>query len=95
MNAPDINLQTDFLLDVRNLDEIEKFGKLQGATIIPLPTLRDHLDEIPKDKKIIVYCQKGQRGYLAWQILSQSGFDHAYNLKGGFLQARHFVQVAK
>jgi len=78
-----------FLIDVRNPDELEKFGKLRNAINIPLPNLRDRLKEIPRDKKVVVYCQKGQRGYLAWKILSQNGFDNVSNLKGGFLQAKY------
>ncbi|MBL7684926.1 MAG: pyridine nucleotide-disulfide oxidoreductase, partial [Deltaproteobacteria bacterium] len=85
------NLNEDYLLiDVRNPDEIEKFGKLNNAIEIPLPTLRDRINEIPKNKKVALYCQKGQRGYLGFKILSQRGFDQVYNLKGGFLQAKYF-----
>ncbi|MBX7147526.1 FAD-dependent oxidoreductase [bacterium] len=80
--------EADFLVDVRNPDEIQKFGKLGNSVNIPVSQLRDRLHEIPKDKKIVVYCQKGQRGYLAYQILNQNGFQVA-NLKGGFLQARN------
>ena len=81
----DIDFEKSLLIDVRNPDEIEKLGKLPGALVIPLPQLRDRLDEIPKNRKVIVYCQRGQRGYLAWKILSQNGFTQVYNLKGGRL----------
>lgn len=50
--------------------------------------LRDRLGEIPKDRPIIVYCQKGQRGYIGTRILQQHGFANVANLKGGFLQAK-------
>ncbi len=77
-----------FLLDVRDADELEEHGRLKGAIHIPLPELRERLEEIPRDRKIVVYCQKGQRGYLATRILTQRGFDKVCNLKGGFLQAK-------
>ena len=50
---------------------------------IPLDVLRDHIDELPKDKKIIVSCAVGLRGYLGTRILRQHGFD-AVNLSGGY-----------
>ncbi|MDD4277138.1 MAG: DsrE/DsrF/DrsH-like family protein, partial [Candidatus Cloacimonetes bacterium] len=43
------------------------------------------LDEIPKDKKIIVFCGTGARSYIAARILMQHGFDEVYNLSGGYI----------
>lgn len=78
----------EYLLDVRDPDELATHGKLQGAVNIPLSQLRDRLSEVPKDRRVVAYCQKGQRGYLATRILESSGFGHVANLQGGFLQAR-------
>ena len=78
----------EFLLDVRDADELEEFGKLSGAVNIPLAELRDRLGELPRDQRIITYCQKGQRGYLAACALHGHGFDDVANLRGGFLQAK-------
>ena len=78
----------EFLVDVRELNEIAESGVLQDAVHIPLGELRDRLRELPRDRRIIVYCQKGQRGYLAAQALKGSGFDNVANLRGGFAQAR-------
>jgi len=50
---------------------------------IPLPQLRDRLNELNPEQEIWVYCQVGQRGYYATRILSLNGFK-AYNLSGGF-----------
>jgi len=77
------------LLDVREASEIQSFGALYGSLHIPLGDLRDRLDELPRDQPIVVYCQKGQRGYLAARILEGSGFTDVINLAGGYLQARH------
>lgn len=71
-----------FLLDVRTKEE-HQLGSIDGAVNIPLDDLRKHLDEIPKDKKIIVFCGVGLRAHVACRILSQSGFDNVYNLSGG------------
>ncbi len=76
------------LVDVREPDELASFGKLNGAINIPLHQLRDRLGELPKDRTVIVYCQKGQRGYIGTRILQHHGFTHVANLKGGFLQAK-------
>jgi len=77
------------LLDVREESEIRSFGTLAGSIHIPLGDLRDRLDTLPDDRPIVVFCQKGQRGYLAARILTGSGFFAVINLAGGYLQARH------
>jgi NADPH-dependent 2,4-dienoyl-CoA reductase/sulfur reductase-like enzyme/rhodanese-related sulfurtransferase len=78
----------EFLLDVRDADEIAELGKLKNAVNIPLDELRDRLGELPHDRRIVAYCQKGQRGYLATCLLRGLGFENTANLRGGFLQAR-------
>jgi NADPH-dependent 2,4-dienoyl-CoA reductase/sulfur reductase-like enzyme/rhodanese-related sulfurtransferase len=78
----------ELLLDVRDPDELEEFGKLPGAVNIPLGALRDRMEELPRDQRIVAYCQKGQRGYLATCALHGSGFSRVSNLRSGFLQAR-------
>jgi NADPH-dependent 2,4-dienoyl-CoA reductase/sulfur reductase-like enzyme/rhodanese-related sulfurtransferase len=78
----------EFLLDVRDPDELEEHGRLPGAVNIPLAQLRDRLGELPRHRRIIVYCQKGQRGYLAACALHGRGFEDVANLRGGFLQAK-------
>lgn len=71
-----------FLLDVRTVDEFS-LGTINGAVNIPLDDLRERLDEIPADRKVIVFCAIGLRGYLALNILLQRGFQSVYNLSGG------------
>ncbi|MDP6447255.1 MAG: rhodanese-like domain-containing protein, partial [Pirellulaceae bacterium] len=71
-----------FLLDVRTVDEFAA-GHIPEATNVPLDDLRSRLDELPRDRQIAVYCQVGQRGYLATRILNQSGFT-AINVSGGY-----------
>jgi len=78
----------EFLLDVRETSEVAESGLLRNAVHIPLGELRDRLGELPRDRRILVYCQKGQRGYLATRALKGSGFEDVANLRGGFAQAR-------
>ena len=73
----------EFILDVRDADEVAELGKLKNAVNIPLGELRDRLGELPNDRRIIAYCQKGQRGYLAVCLLRGHGFVNIANLRGG------------
>lgn len=70
-------------LDVRTTEEC-KLGMIPGAVNIPIDELRKRIKEVPKNKKIIVYCGVGLRGYLACRILYQNGIKEAYNLSGGY-----------
>jgi NADPH-dependent 2,4-dienoyl-CoA reductase/sulfur reductase-like enzyme/rhodanese-related sulfurtransferase len=70
------------LLDVRRADERVK-GFIPGSIHIPLDEIRSRMNELPRDREIIVYCQSGQRSYFACRILAQNGF-RAHNLTGGF-----------
>jgi rhodanese-related sulfurtransferase len=74
--------QGAILLDVRTAGEY-RAGNIEGSLNIPVNELRGRISELPKGKKIIVYCQVGLRGYVAQRMLSQSGFD-AVNLSGGY-----------
>lgn len=71
-----------FMLDIRTRDEYQ-LGTIEGSVNIPLDELRQNLDAIPHNKKIIVFCGVGLRGHVACRILSQNGFNEVYNLSGG------------
>ena len=70
-------------IDVRTHDEY-KLGTIPGFINIPVDELREHLDELPKEKPIVVTCAVGLHGYLAYRILVQNGFKHVRNLSGGY-----------
>ena len=70
------------LLDARTQTEVER-GMIDGFIHIPLDSLRDHLNLIPKDKPVYVYCHSGLRSYIACRILAGNGYD-CYNLAGGW-----------
>jgi len=71
-----------FLIDVRAPKEVEK-GGVEGACNISVDELRARMDEIPKDKEILVFCQVGLRAYIAARILAQNGYD-VKNIDGGY-----------
>lgn len=78
----DVGAASNLLLDVREAHEFER-GHIEGALNIPLSALRQRYVELPRDKRVLVYCAVGQRGYFAQRFLLQHGFD-AQNLSGGF-----------
>ena len=78
----DSSVDKPFLLDVRTPQEFAN-GHIPGAVNIPVDDLRSRLQELPQDRKIAVYCQVGQRGYIATRILVQKGFSAA-NIGGGY-----------
>lgn len=77
------DLNEMMLLDVRTPEEYE-LGSIEGSVNIPLYELRDRLDEVDRNKTIVVFCGVGLRAYHAERILVQSGFDDVYNLSGGY-----------
>ncbi|EHN70471.1 FAD-dependent oxidoreductase [Aliivibrio fischeri] len=75
--------ENQILLDVRNPAELINVGYIKGAINIPVDQLRQRLNELPKDKEIIIYCQVGLRGNVAYRQLVNNGFK-ARNLIGGY-----------
>ena len=80
--------ELDSLLDIQMLVDVRTFqenalGTIPGATCMPVDELRDRLEDLPKDKELLVFCQVGLRGYVAARLLSQHGFK-VRNLSGGY-----------
>lgn len=71
------------VLDVRNLSEFEA-GHLPGALHVPLGHIAARLNEIPRDKPILVQCQGGTRSAIATSVLQRHGVSGAIDLRGGF-----------
>jgi NADPH-dependent 2,4-dienoyl-CoA reductase/sulfur reductase-like enzyme/rhodanese-related sulfurtransferase len=76
-----------FLLDVREPVELV-VENVEGAVNIPFGQLRARLNELPRDREILVICRSGGRAYFATRILLQNGFK-ARNLSGGMLSRAH------
>jgi len=70
------------LLDVRTVTEVRR-GKIDGFINIPLDSLRERIEEIPKDKPVYLHCHSGLRSYIALCILKGNGYD-CFNLSGGW-----------
>jgi len=69
------------LIDVREEGEAA-ICAIDGSTLIPMNSLPRRLQEIPRDRPVVLYCHSGMRSMMAGQWLSQQGFD-ALSLAGG------------
>ncbi len=72
-----------FVLDVRSAAERDA-GQIEESVHIPLQRLADHLDELPRDRPMVVYCEGGFRSAIAASLLEQQGFAQVSDLAGGF-----------
>lgn len=75
----DENLQ---IIDVREEYEFEE-GYIPGAKLIPIGQLTSRMNEIDKNKPVLVYCAVGSRSASAAEALAQSGYTQVYNLATG------------
>ncbi len=69
------------LIDIREDWERERYNI--GGRHIPLGDLIGRTNELPKDKDVVLYCEKGIRSVLAIQRLETLGFHNLINLSGG------------
>lgn len=77
------DLANSYLVDVRKEHEF-KARTIEGAINIPVDEIRKNPNLIPKDKKVILFCNRGFQSYIASRILIQNGFDNVYSLSGGY-----------
>ncbi|MET0396262.1 MAG: MBL fold metallo-hydrolase [Longimicrobiaceae bacterium] len=71
------------VLDVRGAAEWEA-GHLPGVENIPVGYLADRLDEVPRDRPLVLQCQAGARSAIAAGVLQAKGFRDVVNLVGGY-----------
>ena len=70
------------LLDVREPDEIET-ASIPWAHVISMREIPARIDEIPRDKPLVVMCHHGGRSERVAQFLEANGYENAANLTGG------------
>jgi len=70
------------LLDVREPHEFA-IARIDGATLIPLRSLRARLGELEREREIVVLCHHGQRSMRALEFMRGSGFGKIKSLHGG------------
>ena len=71
-----------FVLDVRSPREWHQFH-LEGSANVPLNHLKERLEEIPRDRRVVVHCASGYRSSIAASMLEQHGFKRLADLAGG------------
>lgn len=86
INVNDIDKISDALvIDVREDEEVFETGTIKGAVHIPMMTVPNNLNKIPKDREIYILCRSGRRSYEVASYLSELGYN-AINLKGGIIK---------
>jgi adenylyltransferase/sulfurtransferase len=70
------------LIDVREVFEYE-IARIDGAKLIPLGEIADRLNELQRERPIVIHCHRGRRSAEAVRLLQQRGFANLYNLEGG------------
>lgn len=71
-----------YLLDVREDFEVE-ICKLDSSHSIPMRTVAEHIDRIPRDLPVVVYCHRGMRSLKVVNFLRDKGFDNVTSMVGG------------
>lgn len=76
------DIEGNLLIDVRP-EAAYRANTIKGALNIPINEIRNRLNEFPKDRKVILFCNTGYTSYVASRILLQQGFNNIYSLCGG------------
>ena len=81
------------LVDIREINELNSTGKVEGASHIPRGMLEVYLDpngsilqngEVDKNKELILFCAGGVRSALAVKSLKEMGYEKISHIDGGF-----------
>ena len=81
------------LIDIREINELENTGKVEGATHIPRGMLEVYLDpnspvfqngQLDQNKEFILFCAGGVRSALAVKSLKDMGYQKVSHIEGGF-----------
>lgn len=74
--------QPPLLIDVREPFELAH-GFIPGSVHIPMGAIAFRLDELPRDRTIILYCHLGERSWSVAQFMVRRGFRDVKSLHGG------------
>jgi rhodanese-related sulfurtransferase len=82
------------LVDIRTPAEIAQ-GAIPDAMQLPMHLIPIRINELPKDRDVVLYCRSGARSYQACAYMLQQGYDRVLNLRGGIIAwARHGYPIA-
>jgi len=71
-----------YLLDVRTPQEYFQ-ARLAGSHLIPIDKFLARINEVPKDRPLLVYCAVGARSSQVAEYLARQGYPEVYDLRGG------------
>jgi rhodanese-related sulfurtransferase len=71
-----------FVLDVRTQEEWNEFHA-PNTTLIPLDQLASRINEVPRDRQVVVVCRSGNRSQEGRDILLNAGFEQVTSMTGG------------
>ena len=86
------------MVDVREPSELAEVAyDVENIIHIPLGQLKSRMNEIPKDREVIMACRSGHRSSNAVRLLQKKGYTNIINLKGGILgwQANNLSVIKK
>ena len=81
------------LIDIREINELDNTGRVEGASHIPRGMLEVYLDpnspiiqngQVDKNKELILFCAGGVRSALAVKSLKEMGYEKISHIDGGF-----------
>ena len=81
------------LIDIRDVRELERDGKVEGSHHIPRGMLEFWLDpespyfkegKLDQNKEMVLFCAGGLRSALAAKTLKDMGFENVSHIDGGF-----------
>ena len=81
------------LIDIREVNELDVAGRIEGASHIPRGMLEVYLDpnspiiqngQIDKNKEFVLFCAGGVRSALAVKSLKEMGYEKISHIDGGF-----------
>jgi hydroxyacylglutathione hydrolase len=72
-----------WILDVRSSEELESSGEITGAHNIHITQLPRHMDEVPKDRTVNIFCGSGLRSMIAASLLQRQGWKDLVVVLGG------------
>lgn len=81
-----------FLVDCRSANHYKE-GHIADSLSIPIQNINDRINEIPKDKKILLYCNMGTASARAAQILTTAGYENVYESIDGTLEYNFKLEV--
>jgi rhodanese-related sulfurtransferase len=89
LDVAELNGQLDgdkapLLLDIRSEAEV-MHGVLPQARFLPMHLIPLRLQDLPKDRPVVLYCRTGARSYHACMFMMQHGFRNVWNLRGGIM----------